>query len=116
MASKRFSELSFQLTTSRGGLGWVRGKTKTDVKSRRRKSKMRGMRKTREDMSPKRMKRTGEEDSSLSVPMNPLSNEGLLAIMTAGTAGAFRYLEVSHLIPALDLRLTFSSLLSGAGH
>lgn len=33
---------------------------------------------------------------SLSVPMNPLSNEGLLAIMTAGTAGAFRYLEVSH--------------------
>jgi hypothetical protein len=31
---------------------------------------------------------------SLSVPLNPLSNEGLLAIMTAGTGGAFRYLEV----------------------
>lgn len=31
----------------------------------------------------------------LSIPMNPLSNDGLLAIMTAGTAGAFRYIEVS---------------------
>lgn len=32
--------------------------------------------------------------TKLSIPMNPLSNDGLLAIMTAGTAGAFRYLEV----------------------
>lgn len=30
----------------------------------------------------------------LSIPMNPLSNEGLLALMSAGTAGAFKYLEV----------------------
>jgi hypothetical protein len=34
------------------------------------------------------------EFKALLIAMNPLSNEGLLAIMTAGTAGAFRYLEV----------------------
>jgi hypothetical protein len=34
------------------------------------------------------------EFKALLIPMNPLSNEGLLAIMTAGIAGALRYLEV----------------------
>lgn len=32
----------------------------------------------------------------LSIPMNPLSNEGLLALMAAGTSGAFKFLEVSY--------------------